>query len=119
MIVEIVVCVVLVVVGEVVVGVVVVVVVVVGNKIEVVIEANGINGKKIEKNLKGQDFISWQSPVGLNRIQVFAKTKGVSGGLILLPLTGNIGLSSIPMNNGANLETASEPLSDASVITRR
>ena len=90
-----------------------------GNKIEVVIEANGINGKKIEKNLKGQDFISWQSPVGLNRIQVFAKTKGVSGGLILLPLTGNIGLSSIPMNNGANLETASEPLSDASVITRR
>ena len=90
-----------------------------GSKIEVLIKANGINGKKIEKNLKGRDFASWQSPVGLNRVQVFAKSKGISGGLILLPPSGNIGISSIPMNNGANIETASEPLSDASVITRR
>jgi hypothetical protein len=52
-------------------------------------------------------------------VQVTALGKGISGGVILLPLEANIGISSIPMNNGANLETASEPISDASVITRR
>ncbi|MFM8191237.1 MAG: hypothetical protein ACKN88_03575 [Candidatus Nanopelagicus sp.] len=57
--------------------------------------------------------------LSLNRLQIFAKNEGISGGVILLPLTGNIGISTIPMNNGANLETVSEPISDASVITRR
>jgi len=90
-----------------------------GDKIDVLIKANGINGRKIEKKITGKDFVSWQSPVGLNRLQIFANNKGISGGVILLPLTGNIGISTIPMNNGANLETASEPISDASVITRR
>ena len=90
-----------------------------GDKIDVLIKANGINGRKIEKKITGKDFVSWQSPVGLNRLQIFANNKGISGGVILLPFTGNIGISTIPMNNGANLETASEPISDASVITRR
>lgn len=91
----------------------------VGKKIDILIKANGVNGKKIEKKLSGSDFISWQSPVGLNRVQVTALGKGISGGVIFLPLEANIGISTIPMNNGANLETTSEPVSDASVITRR
>ena len=91
----------------------------VGDKINVLIKANTVNGKKIEKRISGSDFASWQSTVGLNRVQVTALGKGISGGVILLPLEANIGISSIPMNNGANLETASEPISDASVITRR
>ncbi|NBO51003.1 MAG: hypothetical protein EBU86_00940 [Actinobacteria bacterium] len=91
----------------------------VGKKIDIFIKANGVNGKKIEKKLSGSDFTSWQSPVGLNRVQVIALGKGISGGVIFLPLEANIGVSTIPMNNGANLETASEPVSDASVITRR
>ena len=73
----------------------------------------------VGKKLSGTDFIAWQSPVGLNRLQVTALEKGISGGVILLPLEANIGISSLPMNNGGNLETASEPISDASVITRR
>jgi hypothetical protein len=52
-------------------------------------------------------------------VQITALGNGISGGVILLPLEANIGFSSIPMNNGANLETASEPISDAAVITRR
>ena len=90
-----------------------------GDEIDVLIKANGINGKKIEKKLSGRDFIAWQSPVGLNRLQVTANGRGISGGVILLPLEANIGISSFPMNSGANLETASEPISDASVISRR
>jgi hypothetical protein len=90
-----------------------------GKKIDVLIKASGVNGKKIEKSIKKNDFASWQSPVGLNKVEVIAKSQGVSGGVILLPLTGKIGISSIPMNNGSNLETASEPISDASVVTRR
>ena len=90
-----------------------------GDKIDVLIKANGINGRKVEKKITGKDFISWQSPVGLNRLQIFANNEGISGGVILLPLTGNIGISTIPMNNGANLEIAYEPISDVSVITRR
>jgi hypothetical protein len=55
---------------------------------------------------------------GLNRLQITANKKGISGGVIFLPDAGGIGSSYIPMNNGANLETASEPIADASVITR-
>jgi hypothetical protein len=91
----------------------------VGDKINVLMRANTVNGKKIEKRISARDFASWQSNIGLNRVQITALGKGVSGGVILLPLEANFGISAIPMNNGANLETASEPISDASVITRR
>ena len=89
-----------------------------GKKINVVISATGTNGKKITKTLTGSNFAIWRPPVGLNRLQITANNKGISGGVILLPEVGNIGSSYIPMNNGANLETASEPIADASVITR-
>lgn len=89
-----------------------------GKKINVVISATGVNGKKITKNVTGSNFAIWRPPVGLNRLQVSTSTKGISGGLIFLPEVGSIGSSYIPMNNGANLETASEPIADASVITR-
>ena len=89
-----------------------------GKKINVVISATGTNGKKITKTLTGSNFAIWRPPVGLNRLQITANTKGISGGVIFLPEVGSIGSSYIPMNNGANLETASEPIADASVITR-
>ena len=89
-----------------------------GKKINVAISATGINGKKITKNVTGSNFAIWRPPVGLNRLQITANNKGISGGVIFLPEVGSIGSSYIPMNNGANLETASEPIADASVITR-
>jgi hypothetical protein len=89
-----------------------------GKKINVSISATGVNGKKITKNVTGSNFAIWRPPVGLNRLQVSTNTKDISGGLIFLPEVGSIGSSYIPMNNGANLETASEPIADASVITR-
>lgn len=82
------------------------------------ITAVSINGKKIEERISGSNFTTWQAPTGLNRLQVVAKGKGISGGVILFPESGSIGSSYIPMNNGANLETAAEPISDAGVITR-
>ena len=87
-------------------------------KINVSISATGINGKKITKTITGSNFATWRPPVGLNRLQITANKKGISGGVIFLPDAGGIGSSYIPMNNGANLETASEPIADASVITR-
>jgi hypothetical protein len=60
----------------------------------------------------------WNAPSGLNRLQITANGKGITGGVIFFPEVGSIGSSYIPMNNGANLETASEPISDASVISR-
>lgn len=90
----------------------------VGNRINVQISATGINGKKIEKKLTGLNFTSWRAPIGLNRLQITAKGDGISGGVLLLPEVGSIGISYIPMNNGANLETATEPISDAKVISR-
>jgi len=89
-----------------------------GKKINVAISATGVNGKKITKNVTGSNFAVWRPPVGLNRLQVSTNTRGISGGVIFLPEVGGIGTSYIPMNNGANLETASEPIADASVITR-
>lgn len=89
-----------------------------GEKIDVSISATGTNGKKITKNITGANFVTWRPPVGLNRLQITSNNKGISGGVILLPEVGSIGSSYIPMNNGANLETASEPIADASVITR-
>ena len=89
-----------------------------GKKINVSISATGINGKKITKTITGSNFAIWRPPVGLNRLQITANKKGISGGVIFLPDAGGIGSSYIPMNNGANLETASEPIADASVITR-
>ena len=89
-----------------------------GKKINVSISATGINGKKITKTITGANFATWRPPVGLNRLQITANKKGISGGVIFLPDAGGIGSSYIPMNNGANLETASEPIADASVITR-
>lgn len=89
-----------------------------GEKINVDISATGVNGKKITNKVTGSNFAIWKAPAGLNRIQITARSKGISGGLIFLPDNGNIGSSYIPMNNGANLETASEPVADASVITR-
>ena len=89
-----------------------------GKKINVAISATGTNGKKITKNVTGSNFAIWRPPVGLNRLQITANNKGISGGVIFLPEVGSIGSSYIPMNNGANLETASEPIADASVITR-
>ena len=89
-----------------------------GKKINVAISATGTNGKKITKIVTGSNFAIWRPPVGLNRLQITANNKGISGGVIFLPEVGSIGSSYIPMNNGANLETASEPFADASVITR-
>jgi len=89
-----------------------------GKKINVAISATGTNGKKITKIVTGSNFAIWRPPVGLNRLQITANNKGISGGVIFLPEVGSIGSSYIPMNNGANLETASEPIADASVITR-
>jgi hypothetical protein len=89
-----------------------------GKKINVSISATGINGKKITKTITGSNFATWRPPVGLNRLQITANKKGISGGVIFVPDAGGIGSSYIPMNNRANLETASEPIADASVITR-
>jgi hypothetical protein len=90
----------------------------VGERIDIQISATGTNGKKFEKKLSGSNFLVWRAPVGLNKLEVLANRTGISGGVIFLPEAGGIGSSYIPMNNGANLETASEPVSDARVISR-
>jgi len=90
----------------------------VGERIDIQISAISTNGKKFEKKLTGSNFLVWRAPVGLNKLVVLANRTGISGGVIFLPEAGGIGSSYIPMNNGANLETASEPVSDARVISR-
>ena len=90
----------------------------VGERIDIQISATGTNGKKFEKKLTGSNFLVWRAPVGLNKLEVLANRNGISGGVIFLPEAGGIGSSYIPMNDGANLETASEPVSDARVISR-
>ena len=89
-----------------------------GKRINVQISATTINGKNINKKITGTDFLLWKAPSGLNRLKITANGKGITGGVIFFPEVGSIGSSYIPMNNGANLETASEPISDASVISR-
>jgi len=89
-----------------------------GNKINIQISATTVSGKRIDKKITGTDFLVWNAPSGLNRLQIIANNGGISGGVIFFPEVGSIGSSYIPMNNGANLETASEPISDASVISR-
>jgi hypothetical protein len=50
-----------------------------GKKINVSISATGINGKKITKTITGANFAIWRPPVGLNRLQITANKKGISG----------------------------------------
>jgi hypothetical protein len=90
----------------------------VGDQINVQISATGTNGKKIVKKLAASKFVTWRAPFGLNRLEITANRDGISGGVIFLPEVGGVGSSYIPMNNGANLETAAEPISDARVISR-
>jgi hypothetical protein len=87
-----------------------------GININVTIQAIGSNGKKYNKTIKGSNFAIWQAPVGLNRIQFVSKNPNTHGGIILQPEGG--GTSYIPLNAGANLESTSEPISDADVISR-
>ncbi len=89
-----------------------------GANINVTIDAVGTNGKKYKVDVKGSNFAIWQAPIGLNRIQFVSRTKGTTGGIILQPEGAGIGSSYIPLNTGANLESASEPISDADVISR-
>jgi len=89
-----------------------------GSNINVVIQAVGTNGKKIYQTIKGNNFAIWQAPIGLNRIQITAKTPATTGGIILQSENGGVGISYIPLTAGANLESASEPISDAGVISR-
>jgi hypothetical protein len=89
-----------------------------GKNINVEISAVGTNGKKYNKSVKASNFAIWQAPIGLNRIQFVSKTAGTRGGIILHPDASGIGTSYIPLNTGANLESASEPISDADVISR-
>ena len=89
-----------------------------GAKINVNIDAVGTNGKKYKVNVKGSNFAVWQAPVGINRIQFVSQTSGTTGGIILQPEGVGLGSSYIPLNAGANLESASEPISDADVISR-
>ena len=89
-----------------------------GKNINVVIQAVGTNGKKYNTTIKGSNFATWQAPIGINRIQFIAKSPETSGGIILQPESGGIGTSYIPLNTGANLESTSEPISDADVISR-
>ena len=87
-----------------------------GTNINVTIQAIGSNGKKYNKTIKGRNFAIWQAPVGLNRIQFVSKNPNTHGGIILQPEGG--GTSYIPLNAGANLESTSEPIADADVISR-
>ena len=87
-----------------------------GKNINVVIQAIGTNGKKYNQTVKGSNFATWQAPIGINRIQFIAKSPETTGGIILQPESG--GTSYIPLNTGANLESTSEPISDADVISR-
>ena len=89
-----------------------------GKNINVVIQAIGTNGKKYNQTIKGSNFATWQAPVGINRIQFTSKTPGTTGGIILQSDGGGVGTSYIPLNAGANLESTSEPISDANVISR-
>lgn len=89
-----------------------------GSSINVNIQAIGSNGKKYNKTIKGSNFATWQAPIGLNRVQFVSKNPNTHGGIILLPESGGVGISYIPLNSGANLESTSEPISDVDVISR-
>lgn len=52
-----------------------------GDQINILITATGVNGKKIEEQISGSNFITWQAPVGLSRLQVSAKVKELVGEL--------------------------------------
>ena len=89
-----------------------------GKNINVTIQAIGTNGKKYNQTIKGSNFATWQAPAGINRIQFTSKSPDTSGGIILQSESGGVGTSYIPLNAGANLESTSEPISDADVISR-
>ena len=91
-----------------------------GELIDVQINYSLSNGKKGTQSLSAQNFATWTAPSGVNQFQVFSKRSDTYGGLIILPESAAAGIGStyIPFNNGSKLETTSEPVIDARVISR-
>ena len=91
-----------------------------GELIDVQINYSLSNGKKGTQSISAQNFATWAAPSGVNQFQVISKRSDTYGGLIILPESSAAGIGStyIQFNNGARLESTSEPVIDARVISR-
>jgi hypothetical protein len=91
-----------------------------GELIDVQINYSLSNGKKGTQSISAQNFATWTAPSGVNQFQVISKRSDTYGGLIILPESAAAGIGStyIPFNSGSQLETTSEPVIDARVISR-
>ena len=84
----------------------------VGERIQVVISWRTNSGKTDSKVLVGEEIVSWKVPPNL-RLVTISNRSGAVGSLTWMT---NDGVTHLPLNPSTNLESATKPLADVTVI---
>jgi hypothetical protein len=84
----------------------------VGERVQVVISWRTNSGKTDSKVLVGEEIVSWKVPPNLRLVTVSNR----SGAVASLTWMSNDGVTHLPLNPSTNLESATKPLADVTVI---
>ena len=84
----------------------------VGERVQVVISWRTNSGKTDSKVLVGEEIVSWKVPPNLRLVTISNR----SGAVASLTWMSNDGVTHLPLNPSTNLESATKPLADVTVI---
>jgi hypothetical protein len=87
----------------------------IGEKIDVTVEIRTRDGKKVTKNLAGDEIVNWKFPANTRLVKMINRTQA-SGAISWV---SNDGITSLALNPAASLESAAKPIADISVIQSR
>ena len=88
---------------------------IVGDEIDATVEIKTREGKEITKNLSGQEIVNWKIPSNSRLVKVVNRTASSAA----LSWVSSDGITSLPLNRAAALESAARPIADIAVIQSR
>jgi hypothetical protein len=88
---------------------------IVGDEIDATVEIKTRDGKEIKKNLSGQEIVNWKIPSNSRLVKIFNRTPSSAA----LSWVSGDGITSLPLNRAAALESAARPIADIAVIQSR
>lgn len=88
---------------------------IVGDEIDATVEIKTREGKEIIKNLSGQEIVNWKIPSNSRLVKILNRTASSAA----LSWVSGDGITSLPLNRAAALESAARPIADIAVIQSR
>jgi hypothetical protein len=88
---------------------------IVGDEIDATVVIKTREGKEITKNLSGQEIVNWKIPSNSRLVKVVNRTASSAA----LSWVSSDGITSLPLNRAAVLESAARPIADIAVIQSR